>query len=70
MERILKIQLVIFNIMAHPNQTLCGLDHQLLCDNPPSYKEKEAFQDWLTRHGYSSAEEYWAEGYADNAGEW
>ena len=58
--------------MKNPPETLHGrderiLDPQLLCDNPPSYKEKEAFQDWLTRHGYSSAEEYYAECDALNA---
>lgn len=53
--------------------TLHGLDEAILdrlSDNPPKYTEEEAFQDWLTRHGYSSKEEYYAECEAINSEEW
>lgn len=52
--------------------TLCVLDEailDLISDNPPKYTEEAAFQDWLTRHGYSSEEEYYAECRAENAAE-
>jgi len=44
--------------------TLHGLDEAILdhiSDDPPKYTEEAAFQDWLTRHGYSSKEEYYKE---------
>lgn len=58
--------------MTRPNQTLCGRDEAILdriFDDPPKYTEETAFNDWLTRHGYSSKEEYYAECRAD-AAEW
>lgn len=36
-----------------------GLDEailDLISDNPPKFMEEEAFNDWLSRHGYSSKE--------------
>ena len=54
--------------MAHPNQTLCGLDPASLELTPP--QDEAAFNDWLQRHGYSSKEEYYHDCYiadlADN----
>ncbi len=50
-----------------------GLDEAILdrlSDNPPKSTEEAAFNDWLTRHGYSSKEEYWAECEAANFEEW
>lgn len=52
--------------------TLHGLDERILdriSDNPP-INEEEAFQDWLSRHGYSSKEEYYAECRALEILEW
>lgn len=70
----MKILLDIFNIMAHPNQTLCGRDERILDPSfleltPP--QEEAAFNDWLQRHGYSSKEEYYHDCYiADLADNW
>ena len=53
--------------------TLHGQDEAILdciSDNPPKYTEEEAFQAWLTRQGYSSKEEYYAECQAEAAAEW
>ena len=53
--------------------TLHGLDEAILhhlSDNPPKSTEKAAFNDWLTRHGYSSKEEYYAECETINSEEW
>ena len=49
-----------------------GLDEAILdriSDNPPKFTEEEAFNDWLSRHGYSSKEEYYAECQALEASE-
>ena len=56
-----------------PLETLYGRDEAILdriSDNPPKYTEEEAFQDWLTRHGYSSKEEYYAECQAETTVKW
>lgn len=56
-----------------PLETLHGLDEAILdhlSDNPPKSAEEEAFNDWLTRHGFSSKEEYYAECEAINSEEW
>lgn len=56
-----------------PLETLHGLDEAILdriSDNPPKYTEEDAFQDWLTKHGYSSKEEYYAECQAEATAEW
>lgn len=53
--------------------TLHGLDESILdriSDDPPKYTEEVAFQDWLTRHGYSSKEEYYREQEAEAQEEW
>lgn len=53
--------------------TLHGRDEAILdriSDNPPKYTEEKAFQDWLTRHGYSSKEEYYREQEAEAQEEW
>ena len=53
--------------------TLRGLDESILdriSDDPPKYTEEEAFKDWLTRHGYSSKEEYYREQEAEAQEEW
>lgn len=59
--------------MAHPNQTLHGRDEKILDPSfleltPP--QEEAAFNDWLTRHGFSSKEEYYAECEAINSEKW
>lgn len=70
----MKTLLVIFNIMAHPDQTLHGRDEKILDPSfleltPP--QEEAAFNDWLQRHGYSSKEEYYHDCYiADLADNW
>lgn len=56
-----------------PLETLHGLDEAILdrlSDNPPKSTEEAAFNDWLTRHGFSSKEEYYAECEAINSEEW
>jgi len=50
-----------------------GRDEAILdriSDDPPKYTEEEAFQTWLTRHGYSSKEEYYREQEAEAQEEW
>ncbi len=50
-----------------------GLDESILdrlSDDPPKFTEKDAFNDWLSRHGYSSKEEYYAECQALESSEW
>lgn len=53
--------------------TLHGRDEAILdriSDNPPKCTEKEAFQKWLARNGYSSEKEYYAECQAEATAEW
>lgn len=49
-----------------------GLDEKLLDRdyNRPPQEEEAAFADWLTRHGYSSKEEYYREMEMINQEEW
>lgn len=53
--------------------TLHGLDEAILdriSDNPPKCTEEDAFNDWLSRHGYSSKEEYYREQEAEAQEDW
>lgn len=53
--------------------TLHGLDEAILdrlADNPPKFTEEDVFNDWLSRHGYSSKEEYYREQEAEAQEDW
>ena len=56
----------------HMKRTLHGLDESILdrLEDRHPFEEEAAFNDWLTRHGYSSKEEYYAECQALEASEW
>jgi len=54
-------------------KTLLGRDEQILdsaCLELTHPQEEAAFADWLTRHGYSSKEEYYREMESINQEEW